>query len=107
MCPAWYYLTGMMALAGAQPLLQKFEAREKVARKSPFDRNVKKVLGFLRIRKSARDEILTFFLKNHWVFDVFMLKSLRKLRFWKDFVLRARMCTSSHFLQGILEVWLC
>ena len=37
MCPAWYYLTGMMALAGAQPLLQKFE---KVARKSPFDRNV-------------------------------------------------------------------
>jgi len=48
MCPAWYYLTGMMALAGAQPLLQKFEAREKVARKSPFDRNVEKVLGFLR-----------------------------------------------------------
>ena len=40
MCPAWYYLTGMMALAGAQPLLEKFEAREKVARKSPFDRNV-------------------------------------------------------------------
>ena len=64
MCPAWYYLTGMMALAGAQPLLQKFEAREKVARKSPFDRNVKKVLGFLRIRKSARDEILTFFFEK-------------------------------------------
>ena len=107
MCPAWYYLTGMMALAGAQPLLQKFEAREKVARKSPFDRNVKKVLGFLRIRKSARDEILTFFLKNHWFFHVFMLKSLRKLRFWKDFVLRARMSTLPYFLQGILEVWLC
>ena len=46
MCPAWYYFTGMMALAGAQPLLQKFEAREKVARKSPFDRNVKKSVGF-------------------------------------------------------------
>ena len=61
MCPAWYYLTGMMALAGAQPLLQKFEAREKVARKSPFDRNVEKVVAFLRIRKSARDEILTTF----------------------------------------------
>ena len=57
MCPACHFLQGMMALAGAQPLLQKFEAREKVARKSPFDRNVKKVLGFLRIRKSARDEI--------------------------------------------------
>ena len=54
----------MMALAGAQPLLQKFEAREKVARKSPFDRNVKKVLGFLGIRKSARDEILTFFFEK-------------------------------------------
>ena len=51
----------MMALAGAQPLLQKFE---KVARKSPFDRNVEKVLGFLRIRKSARDEILTFFFEK-------------------------------------------
>ena len=50
-----------MALAGAQQLLQKFEAREKVVRKSHFDRNVKKVLGFLRIRKSARDEILTTF----------------------------------------------
>ena len=61
MCPAWYYLTGMMALAGAQPLLQKFEAREKVARKSPFDRNVEKVVCFLGIRKSARDEILTIF----------------------------------------------
>ena len=106
MCPAWYYLTGMMVLAGAQPLLEKFEAREKVARKSPFDRHVKKVLGFLRIRKSARDEILTFFLTIGF-FNVFMLKSLRKLRFWKDFVLRARMCTSCHFLQGILEVWLC
>ena len=51
----------MMALAGAQPLLQKFEAREKVARKSRFDRNVGKVVGFLRIRKSARDDILTPF----------------------------------------------
>ena len=37
-----------MALAGAQPLLKKFEAREKIARKSPFDRHVEKVLGFLR-----------------------------------------------------------
>ena len=95
-----------MALAGARPLLKKFEAREKVARKSPFDRNVEKVLGFLRIRKSARDEFWTF-VENHLVFDVFMLKSLRKLRFWKDFVLRARMCTSSHFLQGIREKKLC
>ena len=34
------FLQGMMALAGAQPLLQKFKAPEKVARKSPFDRSV-------------------------------------------------------------------
>ena len=58
----------MMALAGAQPLLQKFEAREKVARKSPFDRNVKKVLGFLGIRKSAREGILTIFFEKPLVF---------------------------------------
>ena len=68
MCPAWYYLTGMMALAGAQPLLKKFEAREKVARKSPFDRNVEKVLGFLRIRESARDGILTSFFEKPFGF---------------------------------------
>ena len=61
MCTSCHFLQGIMALAGAQPLLKKFEAREKVARKGPFDRNVKKVLGFLRIRKSARDEILTIF----------------------------------------------
>ena len=48
-----------------------------------------------------------FFLKNHWFFDVFMLKSLRNLRFWKDFVLRARMSTLPFFFQGLLEVWLC
>ena len=64
MCTLCHFLQGMKALAGAQPLLQKFEAREKVARKSPFDRNVEKVVGFLRIRKSARDEILTFFFEK-------------------------------------------
>ena len=36
-----------------------------------------------------------------------MLKSLRNLRFWKDFVLRARMSTLPYFLQGILEIWIC
>ena len=72
MCPAWYYLTGMMALAGAQPLLTKFEARAKVARKSHFDRNVEKVLGFLRIRKSARDEFLTTFFEKTIGFLMFL-----------------------------------
>ena len=40
MCTLCYFLQGMMALARAQPLLQKFEKREKVARKSPCGRNV-------------------------------------------------------------------
>ena len=35
-----HFLQGRVALAGAQPLLQKFKAPEEVARKSPFDRNV-------------------------------------------------------------------
>ena len=42
MCPAWYYLTGMMALAGAQPLLQKFEAREKLLAKALLTEMLKK-----------------------------------------------------------------
>ena len=62
---------------------------------------------FYKGKRASTKVLPLFLLKNHWVFDVFMLKSLRKLRFWKDFVPRARMCTSSHFLQGILEVWLC
>ena len=106
MCPAWYYLTGMMALAGAQPLLQKFEAREKVARKSPFWQKCWKSGVFPRNpQERAGWNFDHFLFKNHWVFYGFMLKSLRKLRFWEDFVLRARMCTWCHFLQWILEVW--
>ena len=46
MCPAWYYLTGIVALAGAQTLLKQFEVRAKVAREAPFDRNVEKPLVF-------------------------------------------------------------
>ena len=46
MCPAWYYLTGIVALAGALPLLKQFEVRAKVAREAPFDRNVEKPLVF-------------------------------------------------------------
>ena len=74
----------------------------------PFGQKCLKSVGFPRNpQERAGRNFDNFFLKNHWFFDVFMLKSLRKLRFWKDFVSRARMCTSSHFLQGILEVWPC
>ena len=55
-------------------------------------------------QERAEGHFDNFFFKNHWVFDVFMLKSLRNLRFWKDFVLRARMSTLPYFLQGILEI---
>ena len=34
---------------------------KKLLAKALFDRNVEKVVGFLRIRKSARDEILNVF----------------------------------------------
>ena len=46
MCPAWYYLTGIVALAGARPLTKTFEVRAKVAREAPIDRNVEKPFGF-------------------------------------------------------------
>ena len=46
MCPAWYYLTGIVALAGALTLLKQFEVRAKVAREAPFDRNVETPLVF-------------------------------------------------------------
>ena len=80
----------------------------KSCSQKPFSQKCLKSGGFPRNpQERAGWHFDNFFLKNHWVFDVFMLKSLRNLRFWKDFVLRARMCTSSHFLQGILEIWLC
>ena len=76
----------------------------KSCSQKPFSQKCLKSGGFPRNpQERAGWDFDNFCLKNHWVFDVFMLKSLRNLRFWKDFVLRARMCTSSHFLQGILE----
>ena len=80
----------------------------KSCSQKPFSQKCLKSGGFPRNpQERAGWDFDNFCLKNHWVFDVFMLKSLRNLRFWKDFVSRARMCTSSHFLQGILEIWLC
>ena len=53
MCPAWYFLQGIVALAGAQTLLKQFEVSAKVAREAPFDRNVENHLvltGSIRAR---------------------------------------------------------
>ena len=41
MWPEWCYLSGIAPLASARMLLNGFNARAKVAREAPFDRNVK------------------------------------------------------------------
>ena len=95
------FLQGIIENAGAQTLLKQF----KSCSQKPFSQKCLKSGGFsTNPQERAGGDFDNFFLKNHWVFDVFMLKSLRNLRFWKDFVSFARMCTSSHFLQGIIEI---
>ena len=42
MCPALYYLTGIVALAGARTSSKDFEVGAKVAREAAIDRNVGK-----------------------------------------------------------------
>ena len=62
MCPAWYYLTGIVALAGARTSSKHFEVRAKVAREAAIDGNVeKKQLVFQGFSKSAR-AVFQFFL---------------------------------------------
>ena len=60
MCPAWYYLTGIVALAGALTLLKQFEVRAKGAREAPFDRNVEKPLVFEGFSLRARADFSRF-----------------------------------------------
>ena len=80
----------------------------KSCSQKPFSQKCLKSGGFsTNPQERAGWKFDNFLLKNHWVFDVFMLKSLRTLRFWKDFVLRARMSTLPYFLQGIIEIWWC
>ena len=50
MCPAWYYLTGIVALAGARTSSKHFEVRAKVAREAAIDNNVEKPFVFLKIQ---------------------------------------------------------
>ena len=60
MCPAWYYLTGIVALAGALTLLKQFEVRAKVAREAPFERKVEKPLVFEGFSLRARADFFDF-----------------------------------------------
>ena len=60
MCPAWYYLTGIVALAGALTLLKQIEVRAKGAREAPWDRNVEKPLVFGGFSLRARVDFSRF-----------------------------------------------
>ena len=100
-CTGYAFLQGIIENAGAQTLLKQF----KSCSQKPFSQKCLKSGGFsTNPQERAGGDFDNFVLKNHWVFDVFMLKSLRNLRFWKDFVSCAPMCTSSYFLQGIIEI---
>ena len=75
MCPAWYYLTGIVALAGALTLLKQFEVRAKVAREAPFDRNVEKPLVFLKIQLARAGRFFKICEVVQSVFSYVLLKS--------------------------------
>ena len=57
MWPAWYYASGIVPLASARMLLNDLNARAKVAREAPFDRNVEKPLVKKIVSESAREQI--------------------------------------------------
>ena len=69
MCPAWYYLTRMVALRTRS---KEFEVRAKVAREAPMDRNVEKPLVFERFSESARVDFQIFGMRKSYVFICFI-----------------------------------
>ena len=58
---------------------------KKLLAKALFDRNVEKVVCFLRIRKSARDEILTIFCLKTIGFLGFYVKIITKTEVLRGF----------------------
>ena len=58
---------------------------KKLLAKALFDRNVEKVVGFLRIRKSARDETLTIFFEKPLGFLWFYFKIVTKTKVLEGF----------------------
>ena len=72
MCPAWYFLQGIVALAGAQTLLKQFEVRAKVAREAPIDRNVEKPLVFEGFSMFAGSDFSNFGMRKSYVFICFL-----------------------------------
>ena len=72
MCPAWYFLQGIVALAGARASSKESEVRAKVAREAPIDRNVEKPLVFERFSESARVDFQIFWMRKSYVFIGFI-----------------------------------
>ena len=71
-CPAWYFLQGMVALAGAQTLLKQFEVRAKIAREAPLDRNVEKPMVFEGFSLRALADFQNFWMRKSYVFIGFI-----------------------------------
>ena len=72
MCPAWCFLQGIVALAGAQTLLKQFEVRAKVAREAPIDRNCEKPLVFEGFSMLAGSDFSSFGMTKSYVFICFL-----------------------------------
>ena len=72
MCTLPYFLQGMVALAGAQPLLKQFDVSAKVALKAPLDRNVKKPLVLEGFSMRARADFQHFWMRKWCVFICFL-----------------------------------
>ena len=75
MCPAWYYLTGIVALAGARTRSKEFEVRAKAAREAPLDRNVEKTIVFEGFSMRARADFFKFSGRENRMFSYVLLKS--------------------------------
>ena len=57
MCPAWYYLTGVVALRTRS---KEFEERGEVARETPCDMNVENPMVFEGFSMRARADFSEF-----------------------------------------------
>ena len=69
MWPAWFYLSGIVPLATARTLINELNARAKIAREAPFDRNVKKQ-WVSRIQQVRASRSCRFPMRKHCVSDV-------------------------------------
>ena len=69
MCPAWYYLTRMVALRTRS---KEFKVRAQVAREAPLDRNVEKPMVFEGFSLRALADFHNFWMRKSYVFIGFI-----------------------------------